>query len=197
MAPLPVIPDVFRITLRWSMVSGVRPVNVFHVRAPASTAADVANDVRTAILAGFSPQNMFRPMASGYTLEEFDVLPLDGTSPVFQKNMLPDNIIGGSTGEIIPQAAAVISLKTTIRGARGRGRMYLGPTTEGTDTAGLIDGPIAAATLTGWGNFIASLSASGSDLVIASYVHSDAHDVLNVRVDSVVGTQRRRADQLR
>jgi hypothetical protein len=197
MPPLPTITDVYRVTLLWSLVSGVRPVNVFHVRKASSTASDVADDVEAAIVAGFTPQNMFRPMGSGYTLESFEVLPLDGTSTTFQRNMLPHGITGGSSGEIIPQAAGVISLKTDQRGARGRGRMYLGPTTEGSDDAGILNSAIASATLTGWGNFIASLTAAACPLVIASYLHVDAHDVVNVRVDSVVGTQRRRANQLR
>jgi hypothetical protein len=49
-----------------------------------------------------------------------------------------------------------------------------------------------------WAAFIAGCAGASpsAQLVVASYVHADAHDVTSHRVDIPLGTQRRRQQQL-
>jgi hypothetical protein len=126
------------------------------------------------------------------------VLPLDGTSATFD-TPIGAAIHGGGSGGVLPQICSVISLHTATRGARGRGRMYIGPMGETQISNGIIGSGTQNTMLTGWGDFHDDLltKTSGTELAIASYKHGDVHPVINLRVDGVAGTQRRRQNQLR
>jgi hypothetical protein len=53
--------------------------------------------------------------------------------------------------------------------------------------------------LSAWGSFVNDINVASPSvqLVVASYKYADAHDVTNIRIDKVLGTQRRRQNQLR
>lgn len=195
MTPLPTIPDLYRVVILWSPSFTVTPRNVFHVHNTSGDVDAVASALETAFIAGRSPQNMFRGMGSSYSATSVSITPLDGSSAATDHGITA--ITGGSSGEVIPMASAVVSLKTAQKGARGRGRMYVGPTTEGSQDSGILDSAIQAAMLTGWGNFIASLETDLTPLHVASYTHVDSHEVTSVRIDTLLGTMRRRQDQKR
>jgi hypothetical protein len=200
MPPLPTIANVFR--CRWiftrTTTATPLPTNVFHVLAASGASeSDVAGSLNAA-WAVPTLGHMIGPLPTTLSPTAVGITALDGTSAE-QIEAVTVVASGSGTGNIIPNQAAVVSFHTAQRGARGRGRIYLGPTTEDQVNDGVFDAAGAAQLLDGWGDFIAALPGQtpSLELVIASYVHADAHVVTSLRVDSIVGTQRRRLDQLR
>lgn len=196
MAPLPVIANVFRVSMPWQ--GGiVHPVNVFHVKsATSSTASDVGDAIDEALL-GLTG-DPWNSIHEDYTCPTLEIIELDGASATFAKNL--DHIPqGAATGPEVPNTCGVVSFHTDQRGSRGRGRMYVGPVGEDIINDGELQPSNAADMLTGWEELITNLPSStpSLQLVIASYVHADSHQVTSVRVDNILGTQRRRQDQLR
>lgn len=193
MAPLPTIADTFRCALIWNPVGGINVRNVLHVHAPASTSSDVADALNAAWTNG-----MWKPIAGVMLLPQMEIIKLDGSSSteVFAVDPLQG---GDASGDIIPAAAAVVSLKTPQRGPRGRGRVYMGMMTESSLNDGLVLSSLLSDTLTGWQGFLSSLQGTiaGGGLCVASYVHADQHPVTGLRIDRIAGTVRHRQDQLR
>lgn len=199
MAPLPVIPDVFRCSLVGNRYEGVQPVNVLHLRSATGNGGEVGSSLWAAMqecgyLFGVTPLN--------FDLLWIDVLPLDGTTAT-QRVMPPSGWDGADHytdgGQFVPEAAACVSFKTGIRGPSARGRAFIGPAAEGT----IIDGQIVADTRTAmqvaWSELIIQLPAQTvpCQLVVASYVHSEANDVETATVSFQQATQRRRLLQQR
>lgn len=190
--PLPVIADTFRCTLNWASTGGVLPHNVFHVQALTGNEADLF-----AVLEANFTTNMFAFMHDGINIESVDIIKLDGSSAQQSFNMT-EFIDGQGTGDVLPAYAAVLSLHTTQRGPRGRGRMFIGPTTEALVDNGTIGGGgFVDATITAWDTFKDDLAGAGVDLGVASYAHSDFHGVTTFSMSGVAGIQRRRQEQLR
>lgn len=202
MPPLPTISQVWRCSLKWNPWGGVRPVNVFHVRCAGGTDADISSAIDHAfqhLVSGVRAGALiFTAMTSDQVLHDFDLLKLDGSSAT-TNHTLSANLFGATNGDTIPQACAVSSFHTAQRGARGRGRMYVGPIREATNAGGVLDSASVLNMANGWTGFMADLATATIpvQLVVASYAHADAHDVTTVRTDGIIGTQRRRVDQLR
>jgi len=198
MAALPVIADVYRVVLLWTSAGGPTPVNVFHVRC--TDTGDVSAIVGKigSAHAGLTTGEPFEGMSNNFTVTGCDITPLDGTTASTTQD-LGTEITGSGTGDIIPNMAAVESFQTTVRGPRGRGRMYIGPIGEATQSDGTLSGGVASGMTTGWANLIAAMAAGSPSvqLVVASYVHGDANDVVSNRTDALVGSMRRRLDALR
>jgi hypothetical protein len=197
--PLPVITGVYRISCEFedtNLAVGVIPVNVFHVRSASGTASAVG----TLVAAQLSSHGalMFDPLYTGLFLNSIEVLPLDGSTAQFPVAVSP-HFQGGGSGGVVPAAAAVVSLHSTQRGSRGRGRVYVGPLGETQYNNGSLASTSQSNMLTAWGQFVNGLNSGtpSTQLVIASYKHADAHDVSTIRIDTVTGTQRRRLNQLR
>jgi hypothetical protein len=198
MAPLPVIANVFRVALDWNTSGGQPvPVNVFHVR---SGATQTATEIGVALDTLISDHggDMFACVHQDYICLGGEITKLDGISASVHF-ALTTPAGGSATGDHVPNQAGIASFQTGVRGPRGRGRMYLGPTGEAQVANGVLASATRAAMLAGWEGFI---SDGGSfsptvKLVVASYVHTDANDVTTVRIDNVVGTQRRRLDAVR
>lgn len=195
MPPLPIIPDVFRISLVWSLQSGVRPVNVFHVRAPGYTVLDLAEALEETMEA--TTNSMFGPLSNTYHLETIAVLPLDGTTPTFNYPV-ELTIAGETSGEILPSTAAVLSITTTQRGPQGRGRVFIGPMGEAGASNGLIDNTPRVNAISGWTEFREDLAGLSNpiQLGVASYVHEDFNPAVATGMRVQVGTIRRRQNQL-
>lgn len=196
MAGLPTIANVYRIGIEWQ--GGlVKPVNVFHVKnVSGATVPEIAAAIGAATPTG--TQKIWKFLSSGYHADHVVVTPLDGHTagvPV----PLGVTWAGDGSGDEIMNDAAVISFHTGQRGSRGRGRLYQGPITETRQSNGLLDGGDVSDTVSAWSTFHASMR-SGSpsiDPVVASYKWADSHSIVSIRVDSVVGSQRRRLDQRR
>lgn len=196
--PLPVIADVFRCSLIWDTVAGVTPVNVIHVQSATATASQVG----TNLLQAFEDHSAtLAAIATGYDLHEIDVLPLDGTSPTTPIFISDSGVNGSGGANPVPEVALVTTFSTNQRGARGRGRLFLGPMSEAAIVAGEIDTAAISLASVGaaWVAWNAQLLAGSPSIthVVASYVHADAHPVTlyTPRID--YGTQRRRLLQTR
>jgi hypothetical protein len=197
MPPLPVINDVFRITFDWLGSGGVQPRNVIHIRAAGATVADVSTALNAAVTAGIASDHMFSPMDNDFVCTNFNILPLDGSSAGSDHARTGPALNGGSSGDQSPASAAVASFRTSQRGPRGRGRCYVGPIVEAAMEGGFLASGQATSMLGGWDAFHDSLVGDSMAHVVASYVHADAHDISSYRIDNVLGTMRRRQDQLR
>ena len=196
--PLPVINDVYRITLLWEGVGGVTPRNSLHFRTDLTDPDDIGLAFDTGWYNVRGTAEPLYAMSSFFECPQIEILPLDGSS-AGTLYTLPHQIQGNQSGEWAPQVCAVVSLKTTQRGARGRGRMYVGPCTESSVQNGTIVDTVQTEMQDAWDLVVAEFdqTALGLQLVVASYTHADSHDVTSARVDHVAGTQRRRQDQLR
>lgn len=195
MPPLPVIPDVFRVTFNWAANVGITPVNVIHVE----TASTDVQDIGTAILDAFDGLNCFYCCSTSQIVESLSILPLDGTTATINVPTDGQAIQGAHTGEIAPAVAGLVSFRTGVRGARGRGRMYIGPCAEAGIENGRLDPDTQAPMQADWITAVANL-LTGTPVVrlgVASYTHEDWNQVISTTVESLVATQRRRQDQLR
>lgn len=194
--PLPIIANVFRVTLDWARADGIAPRNVIHVEDPAHGRSE--GDVGTAIGAQLGAiGHQFDCVSSLYVLGSVNVLKLDGSSA--SVNVPFSATSGQASGDVMPAVAGVLSLRTDQRGPQGRGRLYLGPMGEGVQSAGVLSPTVVSAMATAWETFRTNLGTLTPPLpwVVASYKHAVARDILSVTMDSLVGTQRRRQDQLR
>lgn len=194
--PLPVIADVFRVTFDWSTSGGVTPRNVIHVQdlGHARSEADVGSDIGEVL---GSVAHLFECVKDSYTLGQLTVIKLDGSSASVVVPFSTTN--GQASGDIIPASSGVLSLRTEVRGPRGRGRLFLGPVGEGAQAGGILSSGVVSDMQAAWltaADELQSLSP-GLPLVVASYKHGDAHPVSNIIMDPVCGTQRRRQTQLR
>jgi poly(3-hydroxybutyrate) depolymerase len=103
----------------------------------------------------------------------------------------------GSGGGSLPlQAAIVVSLRTAVNTARGRGRMYI-PADGATLAAHQLSTPSPATVGAEWAGHLSRVNAN-SDTQTVSVVSTAGgvvHPVLNVIVDSRIDIQRRRANK--
>jgi len=191
--PLPVIADVFRVTFNWHPDSGITPRNVIHIGCPSGTEAEVGAAVVAAL-----QDHQFEGLSAAHVLDSVTVLKLDGSTAGLDVAGGGYNS-GSGSGDTIPASAIVVSFQTGHRGSRGRGRIYIGPVLEVVNTAGEIGSGTSDEIRTAWEDFQTALEAGSPACtqVVASYVHADANAVANYRCDTILGTQRRRQDQLR
>lgn len=194
--PTPTISNVWRVVLLWNGVAGITPRNIFHVRTLTSDVADLAGFINDAFQDAAAAADQFHGKHGSDKLTAFSLQPLDGATAATDWPVTP-NITPPGTGEVVPSTCSVVSFKTAQLGPRGRGRMYVGPLIEGDQADGVTSTTLRTQQLAGWDTFIDSLDGNGVKLVVASYAHADAHDVVTVRIDRLIGNQRRRQDQLR
>jgi hypothetical protein len=173
MPHLPVIDECFRVTLRWG--GGLNPDvhNVFHVSSPTATPADVAT-----ALDGAWHNGQFGIVSNNYSVQTYLILPLDGSSTTHEFTPDPGNtegLDGQASGEIIFNIALCLGFLTGQRGPRGRGRLFLGPITEG-NIAGPSFHLVDFAALAGaWDAWSADMNTAGVVPGVASYAHHDFH----------------------
>ena len=194
MGALPVIANVFRCAFEFT--GGiVNPVTVLHFKCTdTSDVAEIATAIGAAHIAAAS--NPWIAMHSDYTTSGVLITPLDGhTAGTSQP--LGTTLGGAQSGDQILNDAVVLSEHTAQRGSRGRGRVFIGPITEGVQNGGLITGTLQTDTLNHWASWHAELRAGSPsiDPVVASYTHADSHTIVGLRVNTKVGSQRRRLDR--
>lgn len=195
MAPLPTIPNVFRVAFDWSPARGIKPVNVINVQSSSSDVQDIGG----VILDAFDGSNAFNCMSLDSEVLGLNIIPLDGETATIYVPVDGQSITGGYSGEIAPAVAGLVSLRTGIRGPRGRGRLYIGPVAEGALTDGFLVEDARSAMQSAWITSDAEMIAASPAvrLGVASYVHSEWNQILSINVEQACATQRRRQDQLR
>lgn len=197
---LPVITDVYRCTLNWATAANVAPRNVLHIRASSTTEALVGAALLAALGNASSDTECWNTMIASHVLNSVTILALDGSSASAIVNTVGGTIKGGQTaGDVIPQSCCLVSLRTSQRGPRGRGRVYTGPLAEAIHSNGQINTTNVTAQQGGWNALLTNLplQTPALHLCVASYVHGDSHDVTSLTVEGVVATQRRRLAALR
>lgn len=193
MPPLPTIANIYRVTWDWSMGFSLQAHNIIHF---ADTGLSGSEADLFAALGDNLTGAMFQTMANQSSLVGIDILPLDGSSSTTD-HPLDGTLTGLGSSEGIAQASTIVSLYTGLRGPRHRGRVFLPFVAEGSQNGGVLGTSDLAAQQAAWNAFLADMDSSNWPIAQASYVHADAHPVTAVTVKRVVGTQRRRLDQLR
>jgi hypothetical protein len=170
--------------------------NVFHVRCSfLADPADVADQVQHAYTEGGSFTSI---QSTQCVYDRLVITPLDGSSLSTELDASEfDNSSGDTEGLMVPpQAALVVTVRTAVRGRSGRGRMYIPglrdtyldvPPTTWTNPSNIVQG--AATT------FRTALAGSTDieALVVASYLHSTAHDATVTQAQlGYIGTIRKR-----
>lgn len=191
---LPVIENCFRVTWNFATYEGVTPRVVQHYLWASADEGELGGNLWDNCVAG-----MFLPMHENFEPQSLDVLALDGvgaTNVVGRPTGVPDLCNGGDN--IVPAVAAVLSLRTEVRGPKARGRSYIGPVCEPNITNGVIVGD-ALNLPEIWSDFNGLLGEvdPAIGMCVASYTHEEAYPVRSFSLDPVAGTQRRRADQKR
>lgn len=194
---LPVIADVFRVLFPWAPQNGLATSNVIHLQTTSTDLEEIGLAIGTAWDA-ISTGSPFNAMPASFLTAAVNITPLDGVTAA-QDVALGTEISGSGSDQYSPATAALVSLHTAQRGARGRGRVYVGPCKEGSIDNGALSGTVQGDMLDGWDQWWdAALAGTPSlQLGVASYVHADFHAISSIRVDTLVATQRRRQDQLR
>jgi len=186
--PLPVISDVFRVTLNWGPAHGLSPRNVLHFEAASGDEVALA----TTLTDNFT-DSMWQPVMQDWAFSSLDIIKLDGVSATVTVPIDPQGSL--TSGDWIPNEAVIVSLHTGVRGPKGRGRVYLGPIAESVQNGGLYTS--VSSLTTAWSDFANAMSTDGKPWVVASYAHAEAHQVTSLHVPGLVGSQRRRLDALR
>lgn len=187
---LPIITDTFRVTLNWTG-SGVGAHNVMHVHSSTLDEAGVYNAINSAVTA-----SMWDGVRATQSVDSVEVLKLDGTTAgLIFPTARPAKWSGvQATGDYSVVESIVVSLRTAVRGPRGRGRLFLPFPAESAVTNGFLNTGNNTTMTGAWNLFLVNLV--GCELVVASYKHATQAQVGVVLVDPVIHAQRRRAKQL-
>lgn len=204
---LPVLSGVHRVAINRQPGHALGSTNVMHFFSAVLT----SDQVVTALNGAVKPA-MFTPVRAELTTVEVVATELDGLSPTVGQTFTGGNWLGTGTGHSQIAPCAVITLKTTQRGRRHTGRVFLGSLTEeATEDGGLVPA-VLAGLQAAWTTFIADATAAGIPLHVASYGHTQDPDdpndnrpsypagslpVMTCQVQSILGTQRRRQSRLR
>lgn len=192
MAPLPVIPGVQRLTVNWgnTVLPSMTAAFVQHYSAPTLSEQDLRTLWGTALKA-----DQFDTISPDCFISSIEVIKLDGFSPthVFP---LGGTVGGTGTGTAIPNMSAILSLRTNQRGARGRGRNFIGPVGEGSVATGALGNTDRTNLVSAWEDYFADMEAGDALPVVASYTHEEVNAILSVSVPQFCGTQRRRQSRL-
>jgi len=188
---LPVIANTYRCDLAWgpgdNSTNPPESHNVLHVRGTFGSEQDICDAIVSAM--GAIP-TVIVCLPPSFSLLRIEIIKLDGSSAT--QTTIPGSTVTGTGGsEYISQGCLVASWHTAQRGPRGRGRTYFGPISENAQSggSGAWSGPAVASDLM---DFVSSLAGDGAELVVASYVHAEAHTVTSATNDGALRTQRRR-----
>lgn len=193
---LPVIPNCYRVTWNFASYAGVTPRIVQHYLWASGDAEEFGETFWDTMNGG-----LWSPMHSNFEPQSLDIIKLDGVSATV--NVPRAGFFLGDTcegsGEISPASAAILKIGTNIRGPRGRGRSFVGPLCESTMSDGVLDDTWLDGMYGAWQTFLPNLSLLDPVIVlaVASYKHEEAQPVQSLSVEKVLGTQRRRQQQLR
>lgn len=193
MPPLPIIADTFRVSLEWVHTDGQTAANVMHFQGVGKTSADVYAALDTNVAA-----QLWNIVSGDAKVGEVRVTKLDGGSATYVATPTGAKWAGpgGTGGDTVPQVAAVISLRTALRGRSHRGRIFMPFPVESAIANGRITASITT-NVTAWNTFIVAMNTAAVPLVVASYKLGSKELVTSVLLETVLGTQRRRQTRLR
>lgn len=182
---LPIIANTYRVTINGAASNGIAPVNVFHVRSTAGTGAAVA-----ALLDGLDTVELWYPVPDDFQPATITVIKLDGAESSI--TIPTDWIHANGSGDYVPEACAVVSLYTGLRGPANRGRMFIGPCEESAIANGKLLSTPRSNMQTAVNDWVTGMGESDVQLVVASYKDEIAHDCLSQTVKTDLGMQKRR-----
>lgn len=192
---LPVITDTIRTAVEGHLPNGHRWANVLHFRKTGiltfTGAIAILDPILIAKYQTDSGGNsaLITQLHPSAGIDDIRYTPLDGASAT----TVNTHALNGTnaTDALGAALAVVITLRTALRGRAHRGRVYWPAGNEaGEDANGLPTWTGRAAGQ--WNDLITALAGSGVSLVVASYLHSTAQDVVNCTSRAVWGSQRRR-----
>jgi hypothetical protein len=189
MPPLPVIDDVFRVSVHHFDGVGHDSYNVMHFLKTGGVSADIETALEANMTAG-----CWAPLSNTFGGCEVAITPLDGSSVTHTFTPSPHPAWeGGASGDTVPEAAFGLTLQTDTRGRSYRGRLFIGPVTEPQIAAGAfsVGGAVAAWTAS-WSTFLNDMVTDSVPMVVASYKLATAAQVTSVRGHTGVRTQRGR-----
>lgn len=191
MAPLPVIPDIYRVAWNWEAANGSKATNVMHFASGELDPLDWVDTFATAVESVSS--NLLGGVSEAWSVRSFDVTPLDGISATVtvptDGTALWDGIAGP---EYFPQAATLIKLTTGVRGRSGRGRVFLPGAAESVYDQGTLNESVRSDVTLAWLDLQAELTVAGLAIHVASYKNESASIASGLLCESKVATQRRR-----
>jgi hypothetical protein len=205
--PLPLIPGVFRVSITHAPGNAVSSTNVMHFFSSTLTADQVLTALNGAVSVGMFDQKL------GALVDVLCVATeLDGASPSAEATFSGGGWVGTSAGEVSPASSVIVTLRTSQRGKRHTGRVYLGTMGEDKMAGGQIL-PAAQATMQpAWTAFISNCSSAGIPLHVTSYGYTNPGTdpgntrpsytattvpVVTATVQQFLATQRRRQSRLR
>lgn len=198
--PLPAILNTHRVVVGGQLPSGKRWANTLHYRwtGAGSAGSTNLNALEAEVYKLYAGPNytggkFFLDKARNtVSLDRIDITPLDGVSAT----LTTSHAAAGSSAvaDSLPsEVAEVITLRTTLRGRRYRGRIYLFPWTEAQNT---VDGTMQAVdrtdVLTNCAAHRTAVVALSWEPVVASYSFTVATPVVSYTMDAKFDSQRRR-----
>jgi hypothetical protein len=194
MAPLPVIPDVFRVALTWNDTSGPTAANVMHVRAPTMTPDQIYAAMQANNSAG-----MWVHTHLNARIVRVDITPLGSIGSTYTYTPANDVKWRGAqdADQVIPNLASILKLSTAKRGKFYRGRLFLPFVVEAITVNGKMLETSRNTQGAAWAAWIQAMSTAGAQLGVASYTLAEFNPVATFSIQSVFGTQRRRQSRLR
>lgn len=197
--PLPVLPNVYRVSLLWTDTAGGPPaVNVIHIAA--STSGTGPGDAKGALDHAVNA-SMFYVQPTTFEVYQYNIIPLDGHSST--TSLAPaviSNWRGQTAGGYAPQVCNLIKLQTGLRGRSNRGRIYLPHVCDSANSNGQVGSSALTSIQTAWSSFLTGLTtyAPAFNLVVAAYdrdhggASPHATTVTSVVAEQYTATQRRR-----
>lgn len=151
--PLPIVDDTYYVRFVWESSTGPRPAShglyfrdVLGTQNAAALGADVVANCTA---------NMWRLIASVASIRRILVYPLDDVSapvePTFTIGVAA--LSGSGAGDPIPQGAAVVTVKSALRGPAWRNRTYLPFVGESEQASGTLTSSSVTTAQTAWNTF--------------------------------------------
>lgn len=171
-----------------------------------SNIATLASDLDTQIASAWTngTHGLEAVYPTGTELTQINIAELNGNpyrEGVF--TLVTETLAGTKTTDSVPeQDCILVSWSNGERGGKNRGRSHLPGPAEDLATGGLMSDATATRVSTAMNAFLAGINTAGHNLIVYN-VTTSAHDpvvqtakVMQVaRVDKVLRTQRRRADE--
>jgi hypothetical protein len=190
--PLPVITDIWQVKFVYSSPSVPREAtNDFYVK---DTTGGLVGPGVFALIDANVTASMFQFMPASASVITVRLTPLDGVSAgVDFATGSPAKWSGTATGDIIPQGAAVLTLRTALGGRSFRGRLYLPWVTEASQANGVLLAAAVSGLSSAWTTYGTALSAASLIPQVVSKRLGVATEVTNYVGRPFLRTQRRRA----
>jgi len=167
-----IIPNAVRFMPVWQLTNGKQGRNVLTMQVPAGfqATAAIASQMKTQLHNGtpWSGLAAFMPTTGGLLrVDLLDIRPPGGAIVVSSDSTL---VPGTSASPAIPdESAAVLTIRTAVRGPAGRGRLYIPNfATNALQTGGVIADATVAALTQFTVNILTAITGAGGTWVLAN-----------------------------